>query len=117
MMFNQRFTVAGSSLKLLQVGERGVVANFKTQDEVILRKLRTLGINPGTSVILEQRFPRFLIKVGTQCVALDEEMISAVYVRLLDQRTGLTRGEQCSPSTPRRVDTSPKVGAWATSQS
>ncbi|HEY9620337.1 MAG TPA: FeoA family protein [Crinalium sp.] len=81
-MFNQSFTVSGSSLKLLRVGERGVVSGLRGADDTVARSLRAMGVVPGTTITLEQRSPRFVIKAGANRIALSENMIRAVYVRL-----------------------------------
>ncbi|MGG6296391.1 FeoA family protein [Leptolyngbya sp. AN02str] len=81
-MFKQGFVVSGSSLRLLRVGERGVVAKFGKIDDRIIQKLNALGITPGISITLEQRSPRFMVKVGSGRIALSEEMIRAVYVKV-----------------------------------
>jgi ferrous iron transport protein A len=80
-MFQESFTVSGSSLKLLKPGERGVVTRLRSVDDNVAQKLRRFGIAPGASVTLEQRFPRFVVKVGTNRVALDDRTIAAIYVR------------------------------------
>ncbi len=86
-MFNQSFVVSGSSLKLLQIGERGVVSRLGGVDDRLLQALRAMGITPGTSITVEQRFPRFLVKVGGDRWALSEDLIHAVYVRVIDNQT------------------------------
>ncbi|MEO0647942.1 MAG: FeoA family protein [Cyanobacteria bacterium J06650_10] len=76
------FTVSGASLKLLNVGERGVIARIKDTDPTVVDQLRRLGLSPGTSIILEQRFPRFIVRTREGSSALTQAMIQAVYVRL-----------------------------------
>ncbi|MBL1176260.1 FeoA family protein [Pantanalinema sp. GBBB05] len=81
-MFNQTFTVAGSSLRLLKPGERGVVTRLKATNDVAAQKLRAIGITPGTSITVEQRFPRFVVRIGGNRLTLSETVINAVYVRI-----------------------------------
>ncbi|MEL6552068.1 MAG: FeoA family protein [Cyanobacteria bacterium J06621_11] len=76
------FTVSGASLKLLNVGERGVIARIKDTDPTVVDQLRRLGLSPGTSIVLEQRFPRFIVRTREGSSALTQAMIQAVYVRL-----------------------------------
>ena len=83
-MFTKSFTVAGSSLELLNLGERGVFTKFKSQDETIINKLIAMGIIPGVLITLEQRFPSFVIKVGQTRLAIDREIARAIYVRLAE---------------------------------
>ncbi len=81
-MFTERFTVCGSSLKLLKAGEQGVVTRIHSTNPKILQKLRTMGIAPGKPIALEERFPRFVVRLGGDRVILDEPTIQAIYVRM-----------------------------------
>lgn len=76
------FTVSGASLKLLNVGEHGVVARLTRTDTDTVQALKTMGLVPGAAITLEQRFPRFVIKTRTKRLALSENMIQAIYVRI-----------------------------------
>ncbi len=76
------FTVSGSSLKLLKVGERGVIARIKETNSTVADQLRRLGLSPGTSITLEQRFPRFVIRTRQGPLALTQSMIQSIYVRI-----------------------------------
>lgn len=75
------FTLSGTSLKLLKVGERGVIARFTESDPTLLQKLSSIGLSPGTPITLEQRFPRFVVRTRNQQLTLDHAMIQAIYVR------------------------------------
>ena len=83
-MFTKSFTVSGSSLELLNSGERGIVTKFKSKDATIINKLIAMGIIPGVFITLEQRFPSFVIKAGQTRLALDKEIARAIYVRLAE---------------------------------
>lgn len=76
------FTLTGSSLKLLKPGERGIVARLTAANDRIAHKLRELGIVPGMTIRVEQRSPRFIIQAGLTRLALSDEVIQAIYVRL-----------------------------------
>jgi ferrous iron transport protein A len=80
-MLTTGFSVQGASLKLLRLHERSVIAWLNTSCDTTARKLRQLGLAPGQFITLEQRFPRFIIRVGNAHHALDETMINAIYVR------------------------------------
>ncbi|MEB3359925.1 MAG: ferrous iron transport protein A [Synechococcales bacterium] len=84
-MFTQGFSISGSSLKLLKPGERGVVAKLRQTDDITAQALKSVGIVPGTTIHVEQTFPRFLVRIGSEKRALSEAMIHAVYVRLGDR--------------------------------
>ena len=81
-MFTQGFTVSGSSLELLNPGERGVITRFISKDETLIRKLMAMGLMPGVSITLERRFPSFVIKAGNTHLALDQGIARAIYVQL-----------------------------------
>ncbi|TAF10576.1 MAG: ferrous iron transport protein A [Nostocales cyanobacterium] len=78
------FTVMGCSLELLKPGEKGIVTVCKTQDEIIRKKLIAMGIKTGTSIILEQHFPAFVIKAGSLSMTIDRETARAIYVRVIE---------------------------------
>lgn len=61
-------------------GNSGTVAALKTKDEMILHKLMAMGISPGMPILLEQRFPSYIIKVGRTRAALDQEMAKVIYL-------------------------------------
>lgn len=81
-MLTQSFTVTGASLKLLKCGESGIVTRTKEADGETARKLRAIGIQPGTLITLEQRFPRFIIRVRGDRIALSDNTINAIFVRI-----------------------------------
>ncbi|WP_334970802.1 FeoA family protein [Nostoc sp.] len=76
--------MTGCSLELLITGERGIVTSCKSQDEIILKNLISIGVIPGITITLEQHFPSLLIKVENTSLALDIESIRAIYVRIID---------------------------------
>lgn len=78
------FTVMGCSLELLKTGEQGIVTVCKTQNEIIRKKLISMGIKTGTQVIVEQQFPTFVIKVSNLPMTIDRETARAIYVRVLE---------------------------------
>lgn len=80
-MFNS-FTVSGSSLQLLKVGERGVIARVRGTNPTVAEQLSRLGLSPGTSITLEQRFPRFVVRTRQGALALTQSMIQSIYVRV-----------------------------------
>jgi len=76
------FTISGASLKMLKVGEQGVIARIRDADPTVADQIRRLGLSPGTSIVLEQRFPRFVVRSREGSLALTQAMIQAIYVRL-----------------------------------
>lgn len=83
-MITSGFSVKGASLRLLRAGERGVITRIHALQEATAQKLREMGLVPGQTVILEQRFPRFIIRAGGRCHGLDEATMNAIYVRLVE---------------------------------
>ncbi|WP_017716672.1 FeoA family protein [Kamptonema formosum] len=81
-MFAKGFTVAGASLDLLEIGERGTVTHFINPDSATFAQLREMGITPGLPVTLEQRSPCFVIKAGETLLPLAKEMARSIYVRI-----------------------------------
>jgi ferrous iron transport protein A len=78
------FTVTGCSLELLKPGEKGIVTVCKNSDEIIRKKLISMGIHTGTNITVVQQFPAFVIKVGNLSMTLDRQTVQAIYVRVLD---------------------------------
>jgi len=68
-------------LSELKEGESGTVAYIHTKEREQLERLMALGVLPGQSVILLQRFPSFVFRVGETQVAMDEHLAGHIYVR------------------------------------
>ncbi|NJL02570.1 MAG: ferrous iron transport protein A [Spirulinaceae cyanobacterium RM2_2_10] len=77
-----RFSTTSSALKLLQVGECGRVTRIASSGDRITTRLHEAGIKPGALIMLEQRFPRFIVRVGSQRLSLSIVEIHAISVRL-----------------------------------
>ncbi|EKV00074.1 FeoA domain-containing protein [Leptolyngbya sp. PCC 7375] len=75
------FTVSGASLKALKVGEHGVISRIRGINPAVVDQLRKAGLSPGTSLSLEQRSPRFVVRTRQGTVPLTQAMIQSVYVR------------------------------------
>lgn len=78
----QNFTISGSSLLLLNQGEKGILSRLSHVDEAIRKELEALGLVKGTPIVLEQRSPQFVVKVGDHRLTLSESLIRNIYVRL-----------------------------------
>lgn len=78
------FDVIGCSLILLQEGEQGIVTFCKNQDEIILKKLVSMELMPGTIITLEERIPSFVIKVGNTRWQIEKDVACAIYVRIVN---------------------------------
>ncbi len=82
-MFNS-FSVTGSSLELLKIGDQGIILFCNTQDEKILNQVISLGLTPGICFTLEQNFPNVVIKVSQQTLVINKELARKIYVRILN---------------------------------
>jgi len=82
-MLNQHYASSSFSLKRLQIGERGVVSELGRMGDRSIQKLRSLGIHLGTSITVEQRFPRFMVSIGSDRVVLSDDLIPAIFVRVV----------------------------------
>jgi ferrous iron transport protein A len=83
-MLTTGFSVQGASLKLLRSHERGVITRINTLRDTTAQTVRKLGLTPGQSITVEQRSPRFIVRVGNVSHALDETMLNAIYVRIVN---------------------------------
>lgn len=71
-----------SSLNNLQANQRGKIAYLYTKDNKKLQKLMAMGVLPGIAVTLIQKFPSYVFQAGQSQFAVDEELASAIYVRM-----------------------------------
>jgi ferrous iron transport protein A len=78
----ERFTIAGSTLSLLKIGEQGVVTRIASLDATIVHQLRCMGVVPGALVTLEQRSPHWIICVGHDQFAVSASTARAIYLRV-----------------------------------
>lgn len=68
------------ALSSLETGKIATVAHIQTQDNRILQKLTAMGILPGVKIVVEQRWPSYIIKVGQSRVALDQAIVEKIYL-------------------------------------
>ncbi len=71
-----------SSIADVDKGAKGKVAYLHMRDNKKLQKLMAMGILPGVSIEVIQKFPSYVFKIGHSQIAMDEEMARDVYVRL-----------------------------------
>jgi Fe2+ transport system protein FeoA len=81
-MIQQTITLSGSSLSLLDLGERGRILKLQNLDRQIERKLQQMGLVAGASIELERRSPSFVVKKGNARLTLDRDLVRSIYVRL-----------------------------------
>lgn len=73
-------------LDALSVGESGKIIFIATNSHARLDKLSTLGIVPGSTVLLHQKRPAFVIMIGETTLALDPLIIKDIYVKRLPKK-------------------------------
>ncbi|MDJ0574379.1 MAG: FeoA family protein [Xenococcaceae cyanobacterium MO_234.B1] len=69
-----------NALSKVKIGQVQTVAKLGTQETTVRRKLMAMGITPGSSLIVEQRFPSYIVKVGYTRAALDREIAATIFV-------------------------------------
>ena len=82
-MLTEKFTTMIAPLKLLKAGERGVVTRLHQSSDFVSGKLKALGIAPGNMITLEQRFPRYVIRLKGDRIPISDDVLQAIYIRVL----------------------------------
>jgi DtxR family Mn-dependent transcriptional regulator len=72
-----------SPLSGLEVKDKGKIAYLHSKDNAQLQKLISIGILPGMPVSLLQKFPSYILQLGQSQFAIDKELASCIYVRLV----------------------------------
>lgn len=68
------------SIADLEVGQTAVVDSLERTGSTTRRRLLALGLVPGERVVLEQRFPAYVVRVGWTQVALDHDTATMIMV-------------------------------------
>lgn len=76
------FSVQDASLKVLRLGEQGVITRIHPLRDAAAQSLKKMGLTPGQRITLEQRFPRFVVRVGNNRYNLNDAMMNAIQVRI-----------------------------------
>lgn len=69
-----------NALSQVKIGQVQTVAKLHTNEITVRRKLMAMGITPGNNLIVEQRFPSYIVKVGYTRAALDREIAASIFV-------------------------------------
>jgi DtxR family Mn-dependent transcriptional regulator len=80
----ERREIAGKvihPLTELKRDQKGKVVYIQAEDHNMLKKLMAMGILPGRSITLIQKFPSFVFSIGKTQVAVDKDIASNIYVR------------------------------------
>ena len=70
-------------MKDLEPGSRAKIVFIAPKDHSRMDRLSTLGIVPGTEIVLHQKKPAFVIRTGETELALDIEIAAEIYVKAL----------------------------------
>lgn len=70
-----------STLSNLGKNQKGKVAYIHTKDQKKLQKLMSMGILPGITVGLIQKFPSYVFQIGQSQFAVDKELAECIFVR------------------------------------
>jgi ferrous iron transport protein A len=62
--------------------QSAIVTTLHTQDSRLINKLLAMGIAPGVSVVVERRFPSYIVRVGQSRAALDEAIAQLIEIQL-----------------------------------
>ncbi len=71
-----------SSLAALEKKQKGKVAYIHTRDRGKLQKLMAMGVLPGLTISLIQKFPSYVFQIGQSQFAVDRELAECIFVRL-----------------------------------
>lgn len=66
----------------LEIKDKGQIAYLQTKDKNQMQKLISIGVIPGISIILLQKFPSYIFQIGQAQFAIDKELANSIYVRL-----------------------------------
>lgn len=69
------------ALTELKAGERGEIAYLSTTDAGKMQKLMSMGVLPGSDLVVTRTFPTYIFKVGHSEFAVDDELAREIFVR------------------------------------
>lgn len=65
----------------LKSSEHGEIAYLSVSDDKKMQKLMSMGVLPGTQLVLVQKFPSYIFKVGHSQFAVDDILAREIYIR------------------------------------
>ncbi|MCF7805014.1 MAG: metal-dependent transcriptional regulator [Candidatus Marinimicrobia bacterium] len=75
-----------SSVRQLELRAPARIAFITPEFHKRYQRLTSLGVTPGTELVLTQRHPSFVIKVGETEIAIDGEIADEIYVKRIGNR-------------------------------
>ena len=77
----QQGTAGIVALTELKSGETGEIAYLAASDDKKMQKLMSMGVLPGSQVLLVQKFPSYIFKVGHSQFAVDDTLAREIHIR------------------------------------
>ncbi len=69
------------ALTELKSGESGEIAYLAASDDKKMQKLMSMGVLPGSQLLLVQKFPSYIFKVGQSQFAVDDMLAREIHIR------------------------------------
>lgn len=69
------------ALTELKSGESGEIAYLAANDDKKMQKLMSMGVLPGSQLLLVQKFPSYIFKVGHSQFAVDDILAREIHIR------------------------------------
>ncbi len=69
------------ALTELKSGESGEIAYLAASDDKKMQKLMSMGVLPGSQLVLVQKFPSYIFKVGHSQFAVDDTLAREIHIR------------------------------------
>lgn len=69
------------ALTELKATESGEIAYLSASDDKKMQKLMSMGVLPGSDILLMQKFPSYIFKVGHSQFAVDESLARQIHIR------------------------------------
>jgi len=70
-------------LSELEINKKARISYLQTKERTMLQKIIAMGSLPKTEIMLIQKFPSYVFKIGKSQFAIDEELASHIYVRII----------------------------------
>lgn len=71
------------ALSELEINKKAKISYLQTQDRSALQKIIAVGALPNNEIMLIQRFPSYVFQMGKSQFAIDKELASHIYVRMM----------------------------------
>ncbi len=69
------------ALTELKSSETGEIAYLSASDDKKMQKLMSMGVLPGSQLLLMQKFPSYIFKVGHSQFAIDDTLAREIHIR------------------------------------